>query len=147
MWSSPPEPAAQTLDQLCQAASQRSKDPATQRLFRKAATALKAKVEPAATQAAAGSPTAPQTQPDCSQDVYDMTATLEANQKLRLAYADARQLPDTEKRLEAIHAAMQQFIPQAFPQTESPGGKALGKGKAEGGAATIRYEPFPAAAS
>jgi hypothetical protein len=145
MWASPPEPAAQTLDQLCQAASQRSKDPATQRLLRKAATALKAKDEPAATQAAAGSPAAPQTQPDCSQDVYDMAATREANQNLKLAYAAARLLPDTEKQLEAINAAMQQFIPQACPPPEPPGGKAIGKGKAEGG--TARYEPFPAAAS
>ena len=145
MWTRPSEPAAPPLGRLCRTASQRSKDPEIQRLLRQAANALETKDEPAATQAAAGGPTASQTQPDCSQDVYDMAATREANQNLKQAYAAARLLPDPEQQLEAINAAMQQFIPQACPQTEPPGGKATGKGKAEGG--TARAGPYPAAPS
>ena len=76
-----------------------------------------------------------------------MAATREANQNLRLAYAAARLLPDPEKQLEAINAAMQQFIPQAFPQAEPPGGKAIGKGKAEAEGGAARTEPYTAAPS
>ena len=144
MWTRPSEPAAPPLGRLCRAASQRSKDPEIQRLLRKAANALETKDEPEATQEAAAGPTASQTQPDCSQDVYDMAVTCESRQDLQLAYAAARLLPEPEQ-LAALHAAVQQFIPQASPLAEPPGAKAAGKGKAAVG--TARAEPYLSAPS
>ena len=144
MWTRPSEPAAPPLGRLCRAASQRSKDPEIQRLLRKAANALETKEEPEATQEAAAGLAASQTQPDRSQDVCDMAVTSETRQGLQMAYAAARLLPEPEQ-LAAIHAAMQQFIPQACPLDEPTSGKAAGKGKAA--ASTARAEPYLAAPS